>query len=84
MRSDPSPTARALRALEDVAPWDRPAMGRLEPMGQGRVLAGSTNNPAMHAEESLPTVPFRFRAEGGAELRTEVARLTAAVRGPGV
>ncbi|MDP9868832.1 MULTISPECIES: helix-turn-helix transcriptional regulator [Streptosporangium] len=61
----------------EVAPWIRPPMGRLEPVGEGCVLTGSTNNPAMYAQEWLATVPFAFRVEGGPELRTAVAKLAA-------
>ncbi|EST21259.1 ArsR family transcriptional regulator [Streptomycetaceae bacterium MP113-05] len=68
---------------EQVAPWIRPPMGRLEPSADGCVLVGSTRNPAMYAQEWLSTVPFPFRVEGGPELRaavTEVAtRFTAAL-----
>lgn len=72
--------------LHEVAPWIRPPMGRLEPAGEGCVLAGSTSNPAMYAQEWLPAVPFPFRVEGGPELRAAVAtlaaRLAAALAGP--
>lgn len=61
----------------EVAPWIRPPMGRLEPVGEGCVLTGSTNNPAMYAQEWLATVPFAFRVEGGPELRAAVAKLAA-------
>ena len=61
----------------EVAPWIRPPMGRLEPWGNGCVLVGSTGNPAMYAQEWLPSVPFAFRVEGGQELRAAVAALTA-------
>ncbi|MGM1065251.1 helix-turn-helix transcriptional regulator [Saccharothrix sp. Mg75] len=57
----------------EVAPWVRPPMGRLEPLGSGCVLIGSTSNPAMYAQEWLATVPFAFRVEGGRELRAAVA-----------
>jgi predicted DNA-binding transcriptional regulator YafY len=67
----------------EVAPWIRPPMGRLEPSGDGCVLVGSTNNPAMYAQEWLASVPFAFRVEGGPELRAAVAtvasRFTAAL-----
>ncbi|GIJ65499.1 helix-turn-helix transcriptional regulator [Virgisporangium ochraceum] len=70
--------------LETVAPWIRPPMGRLEPLGTGCVLIGSTSNPTMYAEEWLPTIPLPFRVEAGPELRAKVAalaeRLTDAVR----
>ncbi|MFD1938491.1 helix-turn-helix transcriptional regulator [Nonomuraea mangrovi] len=59
----------------EVAPWVRPPMGRLEPLGDGCVLVGSTSNPEMYAQEWLATVPFAFRVEGGQELRAAVARL---------
>ncbi|ROP42430.1 helix-turn-helix transcriptional regulator [Saccharothrix texasensis] len=62
---------------EKVAPWVRPPMGRLEPLGDGCVLVGSTSNPAMYAQEWLATVPFNFRVEGGPELRAAVAALAA-------
>ncbi|MEE6259559.1 helix-turn-helix transcriptional regulator [Plantactinospora sonchi] len=61
----------------EVAPWIRPPMGRLEPSGDGCVLLGSTSNPEMYAQEWLPTLPFAFRVEGGPELRTAFAALTA-------
>nr|WP_277350023.1 WYL domain-containing protein [Nonomuraea sp. FMUSA5-5] len=63
--------------LAEVAPWIRPPMGRLEPSGDGCVLVGSTSNPAMYAQEWLPTIPFPFRVEGGPELRAALAKLTA-------
>lgn len=59
--------------LARVAPWIRPPMGRLEPAGEKCVLVGSTSNPAMYAQEWLPTVPFDFHVEGGDELRAAVA-----------
>ncbi|MEU7852901.1 WYL domain-containing protein [Nonomuraea sp. NPDC049141] len=61
----------------EVAPWIRPPMGRLESSGEGCVLVGSTNNPAMYAQEWLATVPFAFRVVGGPELRAAVATLAA-------
>ncbi|MFC4014444.1 helix-turn-helix transcriptional regulator [Nonomuraea purpurea] len=61
--------------LTEVAPWIRPPMGRLEPVGDGCVLVGSTSNPTMYAQEWLPNVPFPFRVEGGPELRAAVASL---------
>jgi predicted DNA-binding transcriptional regulator YafY len=61
----------------EVAPWIRPPMGRLEPHADGCVLAGSTNNPDMYAQEWLATMPFAFRIEGGDELREAVAALAA-------
>nr|WP_167308209.1 WYL domain-containing protein [Streptomyces tendae] len=70
----------------EVAPWIRPPMGRLEPLGDGCVLVGSTRNPDMYAQDWLARVPFAFRVEGGAELSAAVAalaaRFTAAVRDP--
>jgi predicted DNA-binding transcriptional regulator YafY len=72
--------------LAAVAPWIRPPMGRLEPLGDGCVLAGTTRNPQMYAQEWLAGVPFGFRVEGGDELRAAVAalaaRLAAALRAP--
>jgi predicted DNA-binding transcriptional regulator YafY len=61
----------------EVAPWIRPPMGRLEPLGEGCVLVGSTRNPAMYAQEWLATLPFGFRVEGGDELRAAVTALAA-------
>ncbi|WP_282085510.1 helix-turn-helix transcriptional regulator [Streptomyces tendae] len=70
----------------EVAPWISPPMGRLEPLGDGCVLVGSTRNPDMYAQEWLARVPFAFRVDGGAELRAAAAalaaRFTAAVRDP--
>jgi len=69
--------------LAEVARWIRPPMGRLEPLGEGCVLIGSTSNPPMYAQEWLSTVPLPFRVEGGPELRAAVAsvvsRFTAAL-----
>jgi predicted DNA-binding transcriptional regulator YafY len=66
-----------------VAPWIRPPMGRLEPLGDGCVLIGTTSNPAMYATEWLPCVPFPFHVEGGPELHAAVTavadRLSAAI-----
>jgi predicted DNA-binding transcriptional regulator YafY len=59
--------------LAEVAPWIRPPMGRLEPSGDGCMLVGSTNNPAMYAQEWLASVPFAFRVDGGPQLRAAVA-----------
>jgi hypothetical protein len=68
---------------DEVAPWIRPPMGRLEPHEAGCVLVGSTSNPAMYAEEWLSRLPLVFHVEGGRELRAAVAavaiRLTAAL-----
>ena len=58
----------------------RPVMGRLEPVDDGCVLVGSTSNPDMYAAEWLAAVPCSFRVEGGDELRTAVAALTARLR----
>lgn len=68
----------------EVAPWVRPVMGRLTALDDGRcLLEGSTSNPPMYAGEWLAGLPFRFRVEGGQELRAAVAdvatRLAAAV-----
>lgn len=63
--------------LTEVAPWIRPPMGRLEPLGDGCVLVGSTRNPVMYAQEWLARVPFAFRVDGGEELRAAVAALVA-------
>ncbi|MGH7667555.1 MAG: helix-turn-helix transcriptional regulator [Candidatus Dormibacteria bacterium] len=61
--------------VEEVAPWVGPAMGRLEPSGDGCVLVGSTSNPTMYAQEWLAAIPFAYRVEGGPELRAAVATL---------
>jgi predicted DNA-binding transcriptional regulator YafY len=72
------PTRVAFDAPVDrVAPWIRPAMGRLEPSGAGCVLVGSTSNPVMYAQEWLANVPLDFRVEGGQELRAAMTRLAA-------
>jgi hypothetical protein len=63
--------------LAAVAPWIRPPMGRLEPLGAACVLVGSTSNPTMYAQEWLPSVPFAFRVDGGDELRAAVAAVAA-------
>ncbi|MEU9447792.1 WYL domain-containing protein [Streptomyces sp. NPDC048277] len=63
--------------LTEVAPWIRPPMGRLEPLGERCVLVGSTRNPDMYAQEWLARVPFAFGVEGGEELRAAVAALGA-------
>ncbi|MFD9701687.1 helix-turn-helix transcriptional regulator [Lentzea sp. NPDC059081] len=74
----PYPTRVVFDApLDEVAPWVRPPMGRLEPEGDGCVLVGSTNNPAMYAQEWLAAMPFAFRVEGGEELRAAVAAVAA-------
>jgi predicted DNA-binding transcriptional regulator YafY len=59
----------------EVERWIRPPMGRLEPLGDGCVLVGSTSNPAMYAQEWLASVPLAFRVEGGPELRAAVQTL---------
>jgi predicted DNA-binding transcriptional regulator YafY len=59
----------------EVAPWIRPHMGHLEPLGSGCVLVGTTSNPAAYAQEWLAAIPFAFRVEGGDELRAAVAAL---------
>lgn len=72
--------------IAEVAPWVGAKMGRLEPLGEGCVLVGSTSAPRMYASEWLAAVPFPYRIDGGPELRDEVAalaaRLTAAVAAP--
>jgi predicted DNA-binding transcriptional regulator YafY len=71
--------------LDEVAPWIRPPMGRLEPSGDRCVLVGSTSNPSMYAQEWLAGVPVDFHVEGGEELRAAVetlaSRFAAALRG---
>jgi predicted DNA-binding transcriptional regulator YafY len=62
---------------EEVAPWIRPPMGRLEPDGDRCVLVGTTRNPAMYAQEWLATVPFGFHVAEGPELRAAVAAVAA-------
>ncbi|GAA3430872.1 helix-turn-helix transcriptional regulator [Kutzneria kofuensis] len=62
---------------EKVAPWIGGPMGRLEPLGDGCVLIGSTNNPTMYAQEWLANVSIPFRVEGGPELRAAMATLVA-------
>ncbi|MFI6823669.1 helix-turn-helix transcriptional regulator [Micromonospora sp. NPDC050187] len=62
---------------EKVAPWIRPPMGHLEPEGDRCVLVGSTQNPAMYAQEWLAVVPFDFTVEEGPELRAAVATVAA-------
>lgn len=73
-------------SAEQVAPWIRPPMGRLEADGDRCVLVGSTRNPLMYAQEWLAAVPFPFRVEEGEELREAVAtiaaRLCAALAAP--
>lgn len=63
-----------------VAPWVRPAWGRLSPYGEAgdrTLLEGSTSNPEMYAGEWLARLPFAFTVEGGDELRHAMARLAA-------
>lgn len=66
--------------VDDVAPWVRPPMGRLEPHDDGCVLVGSTRNPATYAAEGLARIPVPFRVEGGPELRDAVAALAGRLR----
>jgi predicted DNA-binding transcriptional regulator YafY len=72
--------------LAEVAPWVRPPMGRLEPLGERCVLVGTTSNPTMYAAEWLARLPFAFRVEGGPELcaamTTLAAKLASAVEQP--
>lgn len=63
--------------FEQVAPWVRAPMGRLEPTADGCVLVGSTNQPEAYAQERLAAVPLPFRVEGGPELKAAVAGLAA-------
>ncbi|WP_193607414.1 helix-turn-helix transcriptional regulator [Nocardioides lijunqiniae] len=63
--------------VDEVRPWLRGPMGRLEPHADGCVLVGSTRNPTMYAHEWLAGVPFAFRVEEGPELREAVAVLAA-------
>jgi predicted DNA-binding transcriptional regulator YafY len=73
---------------DQVTPYVRPPMGRLERTDDGRrcVLTGTTSNPAMYAAEWLAAIPIRFHVQGGPELRAAVAdvtqRLTAALDTP--
>lgn len=70
------PTRVVFKApLAEVAQWAGPAMGRLEPGGDGCVLVGSTSNPTMYAQEWLAAMPFDFYVEEGPELRAAVAAL---------
>lgn len=67
----------ATRVVFDAPPstvsrYMRSAMGRLEPLGEGSVLIGSTSNPAMYAEEFLARIPLAFRVEAGPELLAAV------------
>ncbi|MFG1900405.1 helix-turn-helix transcriptional regulator [Micromonospora carbonacea] len=62
---------------EEVTPWIRPPMGRLEPDGDRCVLVGSTRNPTMYAQEWLAVVPFDFSVVEGPELRAAVATVAA-------
>ncbi len=63
--------------LAAVARWIRPPMGRLEPLGDGCILVGTTSNPTMYAQEWLASVPFAFHVDGGPELRAAVATVAA-------
>jgi predicted DNA-binding transcriptional regulator YafY len=67
--------------IEEVAPWIRPPMGRLEPHGDGCLLVGSTSNPAMYAQDWLARMPLPFEVEGGPELRAAVAELASRLGG---
>jgi predicted DNA-binding transcriptional regulator YafY len=60
---------------EQVAPWIRPPMGRLEADGGRCVLVGSTRNPEMYVQEWLAAIPVAFHVEGGDELRAALAVL---------
>lgn len=61
-----------------VAPYLRPTMGRLEPLGDDRcVVTGSTSNPAMYAGEWLAGLPFELTVDGGPELSAAVAEVSA-------
>ena len=60
----------------EVAPYLRPVMGRLEPLGEDRcLLVGSTSNPRMYAGEWLAGFPFALTVEGGPELRAGVGEV---------
>ncbi|WP_308201007.1 WYL domain-containing protein [Actinoplanes sp. M2I2] len=63
--------------LDEVAPWIRPPMGRLEADGDRCVLTGTTGNPRMYAQEWLAAVPIDFTVEDGPELRAAVATVAA-------
>ncbi len=64
--------------MADVAPYLRPTMGRLEPLGDDRcVVTGSTSNPLMYAGEWLAGLPFEMTVEGGPELRAAVGEVAA-------
>jgi predicted DNA-binding transcriptional regulator YafY len=70
-----------LAPYAEVAPWIRPVMGRLEPLGDDRcLLTGSTSNPRMYAGEWLAGLPFELRVEGGPELRAATADLAERMR----
>jgi predicted DNA-binding transcriptional regulator YafY len=64
---------------DEVARYVRPPMGRLNPAGDGArcVLTGTTSNPASYAGEWLAAIPIPFHVEGGPELRSAVAAVTA-------
>ncbi len=62
----------------EVAPWLRPTMGRLEPIGPDRCrVTGTTSNPTMYAGEWLAGLPFEITVEGGPELRAAAAEVAA-------
>lgn len=61
--------------LDQVAPWIRPTMGRLEGDGDRCILTGTTNNPHMYAQEWLAPIPFDFHVHGSDELRAAVDAL---------
>lgn len=62
----------------EVAPFLRPTMGRLEPLGEDRCqVTGTTSNPAMYAGEWLAGMPFEMTIQGGPELRAAVAEVAA-------
>lgn len=74
-----------LAPYDEVAPWIRPVMGRLQPLDDATcLLVGSTSNPLMYAGEWLAGIPFELRIEGGPELRTAAAEVAARLaRGAG-
>jgi predicted DNA-binding transcriptional regulator YafY len=64
--------------MADVAPYLRPTMGRLAPLGDDHcVVTGTTSNPAMYAGEWLAGLPFDITVEDGPELRAAVAEVAA-------
>lgn len=72
---------RFLAPVEQVAPWIRAPMGRLEGSGQDCVLIGSTSNPQMYIQEWLAAVPFDFRIEDGPQLQAAAAALAERISG---